>query len=83
MEAIDARIVRVDREADGTATIFLDPRDGHYGGWQTVLVVLDPPEFFEACVGTAVWSRGRSLMVGRRTWAERLGEDRLRLVTKE
>jgi hypothetical protein len=80
--SIDAVIGAVERNADGTATLVLMPReacDRHHGPQR--MTVVNPPPLLEAAVGTEVWGGGESLMVGRETkWADRIGYTRCRLV---
>lgn len=77
--SIDAVIERVTRNANGTATLHLGPRDGE-GPGQSRLTVLNPPPSLEAAVGTEIWGGGESIIVGRETkWADRIGYTKIRL----
>jgi hypothetical protein len=79
--SIDARIVDVTRNADGTATLHLEAADSRRApAGQSSLTVLNPPPHLEAAVGTEIWGGSDKIVVGRETiWADRVGYGSIRL----
>jgi hypothetical protein len=78
--AIDAIINDVIWQDDGTAVLLLAPRDQRAGpAGQPQLVVLNPPRFLEAAIGTEIWGDHFHIYVGQTKWADRVGHGAIRL----
>ncbi len=78
--SIAAIIERVERNADGTATLHLGPIARDDGPGQARLTVLGRPAGLEAAVGTRIWGSDSSIMVAGTKWADRIGYTQIRLV---
>lgn len=80
--AIDAVVTEVTFNLDGTAVMKLGPRTDDILPGQDSLLVLNPPEHFDAIVGTKVWGSTTALMVGKRVIGKRIGYGKLRLTPR-
>lgn len=84
--AIDAVVSAVEWNDDGTALIRLEPRimaDGRASmTGQSSLLVLNPPDHFDAIEGTPVWANLKAMYVGRKQIAQRIGWNAIRLLGK-
>ena len=82
--SIDAKVVSVVRNSDGTATMELvarQPKSGPAG--QKLMTIVNPPAGdLSGIVGTEIWSGASSLMVGDTKFANRVGYTRCELVPK-
>lgn len=77
--AIDAVVTDVTFNLDGTAVMRLGPRlEGQLPG-QDSLLVLNPPQHFDAIVGTKVWGNAQFLMVGNKKLGRRIGYGQVKL----
>jgi len=77
--SLDAVIADVYYQDDGTAVLKLA---GPVAGPRQLLV-LSPPRFLEAAIGTAIWGDHNDILVGQTVWAERVGHGAIRLVPKK
>ncbi len=76
--SIDARVTGVQYHDDGTATLFLEPREpGGFAG-QERLTVLDAPRGLEGLEGVCVWGGAGSIIFQGTKLADRIGYVRIR-----
>lgn len=78
--SIDARIELVTYEQDGTATLWLAPRDSRDGpAGQQQLKVLNPKPHMDVLEGMCIWGGANDIMLGYKRWADRIGYTRIKL----
>ena len=79
--AINAVILDVKRNRDGTAELKLGPHKGD-GPGQPRLIVINPPPLLEEAIGVAITGDDSFIYVAKKVWAERSNYTRIKLVPR-